>query len=594
MNNPTHHSSHWHIPSLLPTLLIIAVLCGCTNTSSTYTKLQCIDSLIEVRPDAAYDSLCQFALPDKAGRKAVMKYRMLKAKAANKLYKPLPSDTAFQNVADYYDSHGSANEKMLSQYLMGCIYRDQGDAPESLEHFMNAVACADTTAADCDCYTLSCVYGQMAEIYTVQYFFDKAIECYNAYSRYALKAGRMDAYVSGKEFAAIVICEKGDTLEYFNRMRECMQLYKDNGMPKEAATAMHPLILALLQRQEYDSAHYYMQIYEKESGLFANNIPDSSYPSASYYYFSKGLYYEGIGKLDSAEHFYRGLQKYGYNTEAYRGLLSVYAQRSNADSIHKYMKLYEFSMKKYLERRQTMAVAQANSMYDYSRLKRTVAESKYRDERQQWTFWSTLLAVVAVALHTYIRIRHYRRKKEAEIIAHKDKIAEMHNRLIAATEELKNIQSNTNDVVNDKQEEICILAAKIAKYESLHTDEERKSIVETETMHERFNGYILGQHKGRNLTHDDWDELSSFFSRSHTRLYQLLCGSHLSQQEMQASQLTFLGFSSKEAAILLNVSPQRISNLKALANEKMYGEKSAKSLYSNMTSECRDKFHHPV
>ena len=62
---------------------------------------------------------------------------------------------------------------MLSQYLLGCIYRDQGDAPESLEHFMNAVACADTTAADCDCYTLSCVYGQMAEIYTVQYFLIK-------------------------------------------------------------------------------------------------------------------------------------------------------------------------------------------------------------------------------------------------------------------------------------------------------------------------------------------------------------------------------------------------------------------------------------
>ena len=520
-----------------------------------------------------------------------MTYRMMKAKAENKLYKQLPSDSVFQQVADYYDSHGSANEKMLSQYLLGCIYRDRGDAPESLEHFMNAVACADTTAADCDYITLSSVYGQMAEIYAVQSFYDKAIECYNAYSRYSLKDGRMDVYMHGKELAAIMICEKGDTLEYLKRIRECIQLYKDNGMQKEAAAALHPLIFALLRRQEYDSAHYYMQIYEKKSGLFVNNVPDSSDHSASYYYFSKGLYHEGVGKLDSAEYFYRELHKYGYSTEAYRGLLSVYSRRANADSIYKYMNLFEISMNNFLMRSQATAIAQANSMYDYSRLQRAVAESKYRYERKQWELWSALFVAVALALYTSICIRNYRRKKEAEIIAHKNKIAEMHNRLIAATDELKNIQSNTNDAVNDKQEEIDILTAKIAKYESLHTDEERKYIQETEKMHEHFNSYILGQRKDLNLTDDDWNELSSFFNHSHTELYQLLCNSHLSQLEMQASELTFLGFSGKETALLLNVSPQRISNLKALANEKMYGEKSAKSLYSNMTSECKDKSH---
>ena len=570
------------------------VMSGCSNSDAQSLRLQRIDSLMEVNPEAAYDSLCQIEIPNNARSRTVMTYRMMKAKAENKLYKQLPSDSVFQQVADYYDSHGSANEKMLSQYLLGCIYRDRGDAPESLEHFMNAVACADTTAADCDYITLSSVYGQMAEIYAVQSFYDKAIECYNAYSRYSLKDGRINVYMHGKELAAIMICEKGDTLEYLKRIRECIQLYKDNGMQKEAAAALHPLIFALLRRQEYDSAHYYMQIYEKKSGLFVNNVPDSSDHSASYYYFSKGLYYEGVGKLDSAEYFYRELHKYGYATEACRGLLSVYSKRTNADSIYKYMNLFEISMNNFLMRSQATAIAQANSMYDYSRLQRAVAESKYRYERKQWELWSALFVAVALALYVYIRTRNYRRKKEAEIIAHKNKIAEMHNRLIAATGELKNIQSNTNDAVNDKQEEIDILTAKIAKYESLHTDEERKCIQETEKMHEHFNSYILGQRKDLNLTDDDWNELSSFFNHSHTDLYQLLCNSHLSQLEMQASELTFLGFSGKETALLLNVSPQRISNLKALANEKMYGEKSAKSLYSNMTSECKDKFHLPA
>lgn len=74
----------------------------------------------------------------------VMKFRLLKAKVQNKLYLKMPSDSTFQKVVSYYDSKGTANEKMEAHYLLGCIYRDQKDAPRAIATFLVATEFADT------------------------------------------------------------------------------------------------------------------------------------------------------------------------------------------------------------------------------------------------------------------------------------------------------------------------------------------------------------------------------------------------------------------------------------------------------------------
>ena len=126
-------------------------------------RLQAIDSLMEAHPQAAYDSLCHFdslEVPN-ASRKVAMKCRMLMAKAQNKLYLQLSADTKFQEVVDYYDSWGTDNEKMQAYYLLGCVYRDQKDAPKAMMSYKKAVECADTLSKECDYSTLSKVYGQI-------------------------------------------------------------------------------------------------------------------------------------------------------------------------------------------------------------------------------------------------------------------------------------------------------------------------------------------------------------------------------------------------------------------------------------------------
>ena len=41
------------------------------------------------------------------------------------------NDSLALRLADYFDRHGSANERLRAHYILGCVYRDMGEAQVS-------------------------------------------------------------------------------------------------------------------------------------------------------------------------------------------------------------------------------------------------------------------------------------------------------------------------------------------------------------------------------------------------------------------------------------------------------------------------------
>ena len=151
---------------------LLTLLGSCSNHRMEMSRLAYIDSLMEVNAQIAYDSSSQdsgvfLATGD---RSLEMKYRLLMAKAQNKLFLKMPSDSLFQEVVDYYDSKGTPNEKMEAQYLLGCIYRDQGESPKAMQCYQRAIDCVDSLNKESHEITLARVYGQMIHIYKKQYY----------------------------------------------------------------------------------------------------------------------------------------------------------------------------------------------------------------------------------------------------------------------------------------------------------------------------------------------------------------------------------------------------------------------------------------
>ena len=133
------------------TFMVALLFSACTSDPQTEALLQRAGSVMESHPDSAYrllDSITPFMASKPEALR--MRHMLLSTQAKNKLYLPLPSDTLFQDVVDYYDDHGTANQQLMAHYLLGCIFRDRGEAPLALQCYKEAVGKVDTLSGDCD------------------------------------------------------------------------------------------------------------------------------------------------------------------------------------------------------------------------------------------------------------------------------------------------------------------------------------------------------------------------------------------------------------------------------------------------------------
>lgn len=564
---------------------LLYILVGCTENRVQMQRLQVIDSLMEAHPQAAYDSLCRFDSLEmgNASRTVVMKQRLLMAKAQNKLYLSMPTDSIFQEVVDYYDSKGSDNEKMQAYYLMGCVFRDQKEAPKAMMSYKKAIECADTLRKECDYKVLFGIYGQMADIYRYQYLHKQSIECYKKYSYYAAKANNMASYIQGFELIASEYYALGDTLKAVEQIKKGYRQYKAHGMRQDAAQMLSTLIYVCLQRAQYQQAHYYMDIYEKESGLFDKN--NNILTGREHYYKAKGMYFLGINRIDSAEYYYRKLGRYGFRYETAQGLLAIYRICLNSDSIKKYSVLCEQEMDKILNGTQANAVVQAASLYDYSRLQQKINKEKLSKVRNKYL---AILFVFILSLVFIILVRHYKRikRKMAEELnkANKDYVM-IAQKMKKACEDLKMLQVDKEAFIQQKQEEVSSLQATLHKYKEkydlLDLADKNNALLASDVV-VRFKEMATQKRNGKKAQENDWQELRLIFQQKLPLLFEKMRTSKLSPQELKVCMLVYLTMDNTEVATLIDTTTKTVNNAKQKVNNKIFGDKSASSLYKNL------------
>jgi len=566
---------------------LLYILVGCTGNRVQMQRLQVIDSLMEAHPQAAYDSLCRFDSLEmgNASRKVVMKQRLLMAKAQNKLYLSMPTDSIFQEVVDYYDSWGTDNEKMQAYYLLGCVYRDQKDAPKAMMSYKKAIECADTLRKECDYKVLFGIYGQMADIYRYQYLHKQSIECYKKYSYYAAKANNMASYIQGFELIASEYYALGDTLKAVEQIKKGYWQYKAHGMRQDAAQMLPTLIYVCLQRAQYQQAHYYMDIYEKESGLFDKN--NNILTGREHYYKAKGMYFLGINRIDSAEYYYRKLGRYGFRYETAQGLLSVYRKHLNGDSIRKYSISCEQEMDKILNSTQADAVIQANSLYDYKRLQKQMSDMVIQEEKNKNVLLLMGFIALFFSIYVYNKYKNNLRKKEI-------RLAKLNKEYLQAVDNAQNtiadymeLKKNTTLFEQKMIKKINVLQDVIDQYEAKLENvkqSDRIIAIENSDIFLKFKNATTPKLKAILPNQNDWKALEILFKQYFPLVYAKISRTKLSTQEFHVCVLSWLKFDNREMSILLQTTTSSICNAKQKANYKLFDQNSASSLYKNLST----------
>ena len=399
-------------------LLIALLLAACGGSPEVDALLAVADSLSGVKPDSALRLLQQ----QEAGvphwsKSQRMRHALLTAKAMNKAYVPLTADSLMTVVADYYDSHGTPNEQMEAHYLLGCTYRDLGEAPAALAAYQDAIDRADTTAQDCDYIQLSKIYGQMGELFYWQNLLQSASWSYGM--------GELNAMKSRDSLLAIVYYEqkakcyydmgKPDSMEIV--IKKARKLYLQYGDTLSANTVIGPLVFLSVKNKQYEQAARFINIYGNNSRTARDTLLYQE--SWGQFKIHTGYYYLGLHRLDSAIHYLHSglaLVQNPYNvTMAFEGLYDTYKELGVSDSIVKYAEKSIQAKDSTVNTHITDQMQRVQALYNYDRfrLESDKLSMEAGKAKQKVAFLSLVLTgfvLFSVVIFT-ILIIHFLRKR---------------------------------------------------------------------------------------------------------------------------------------------------------------------------------------
>ena len=349
------------------------------------------------------------------GRRERMEALLDRADSLNRAYIPMTGglDTMLLEATKYYDRHGTPNEQMRAHYLLGCAYRDMGEAPAALQSFQDAADRADTLNRDCDYRRLMSVYGQMADLFHAQNLPTDELEASSHVQEFAYRQRDTLTFIRSIELKVRPYFLLYDTISMLSVLQQAQTLYNKYGFHQEASSIYPSIIDLYISQDSLETAKRLMDIFETKSGLF--DAQGNISAGREGYYEVKGLYYLRVHRLDSAEYYFRRLLNFDMMTDAYRGLFSVYKDRKNTDSIAKYVHLYEKALDDEQDELSTQTIHQMSSLYNYTRYQREAQQKEQEAER----FKNTLLVVCAltvilVLLFIIAYVRHRDEKRHLE------------------------------------------------------------------------------------------------------------------------------------------------------------------------------------
>ena len=578
---------------LLP--LFFLMLCCKGGDNSFDIIMVRADSLMEIDMDSApsalrmLDSMSPHVPYLSKSRR--MRYELLRAKAMNKSNVYFRSDSTMKEVAAYYSHHGTPNEKMMAYYLLGCVYRDLGEAPAALEYYQKAAACADTTAEDCDYSILNKIYAQSAIVLHSQKLIDEELDMWHKAEYCGKRAHNIRMAISAFENTVRIYYALNDYNKVMQISDSASSAYLNSGYKDKAARAIFIQIDIYLKRGDIKNAEACLHKYEKYGDIFSS--PGNVKPGLELYYYYKGLSLLASNRVDSAEYYFRKMLTGSARDEkeaAYRGLLSVYRSRRNSDSVFHYARLYCDANDSSWLRLTSSEAQRVQSLYRYTR-NRQQAELREREVselRLTIVFLSVISLIVVLELYMWHRRRSFRMKS---LLLEKNRMySELLHRSGEISRELSAALGENSRLASELEASGRRLRAELDKMQDMSsTDADWASLQKLMESDLIKNLHDQAAH-GRSAGQKDWSRLNTYVENRYPRFLSFinnLGSSSLSQNEKKVAILIKLHFLSSEISCLLDISPQNLSNIRRRLNLKLFGSSRTSELDRNIR-DCKN------
>ena len=473
----------------------------------------------------------------------------------------------------FFDDHGTPNDRLLAHYLLGRAYHDHGEAPMALECYQKAAESADTLSADCDYKQLCRVYAQMAQILYQQGLYRQELSHIDLSVKHALK---------GKDTLAALMSYEQESQAYRNLnmpdslLYICEHVYKlycKYGYPHYAARSLFYTFSTLISRKEFDKVRTYMQIYESESELF--DSLENIQKGREIYYKIKGLYYLHTNVLDSAEYYFRKElcdgKDYSNQNSAANGLAQLFRTTHQQDSAIKYA-LYAYAMlDSTFAQRATKEVERMQAIYNYTRHQEIAHQEHKKANQRTIIIWICVGIIIVICLLTFIIIRELTRKRKAA----EQKYLQSLSTIEQAQKDIAKLQTNAqiNKELISEKEQIIREQETIMK-SLLRRDSNSQSLADRKFM--ETDVYKRIEHlstKGQQPTQEEWEQIEQQIFLCYPGFKDLLSNhkSAISDKEYKTCLLIRIGIKPTNISFMLGVASSYITELRTKMLQKLFG-----------------------
>jgi len=576
--------------------ILLFLLCfasiGCEERQEYRDALSRAEALMETNPDSALvvlDSLSAYS--SDFNRHFNMQYQLQLTNARMKSGILFTTDSLTLSLINYFDSHGTDDERALAYYIYGCSLVDLGQAPEALQAYYTALESIDTTQTNCNYNLLKGIYGQMSLIFDAQNLPQDEIWALDHYIENVKRTSdSIDIYLAEYRMTApyFLLNEIDSILDI---TQDLFKSLKRIGANKDAAIIMGATIPLYLERGDLNKARESVRVYEEESGLFESNGKIAN--GYEGYYVFKGDYELAINHLDSAEMYYRKAIQYDYLPGAYKGLLGVYRKRNYADSIYHFSLLLEAAQNTLHNQMRTTAIHQMSALYNYNRSQK---EAEQEREKSRILKMSIVLVIILfvflLILLQWLYLRNQRKKKRelAKLNRRLQRAATAHSEISAELQMLKD--KDYDRIIAEKESKECALKDEIEK---LNTTINNYQQTKTKEPVDNLDAFLSSdiailitkkadsKTEKPHITDRQWSLLQSQFCKSLPAMNKAFTeGKSLSELQKKSCILILLGIPDATIRMMLDCSKSVFSDAKLHSNVKLFGQNNARSLRNNL------------
>ena len=564
--------------SLLFFLILLSMLLSCTGNKVYDQQLSKADSIMDIADDSAQIAIKMLdALKpewSKFTKAQRMRYDLLYHKAMNKAYIDFTSDSTMLAVVDYYEHHGTANDKMLAYYILGCVYRDMHEAPMALEYYNKATEQADTAAQDCDYATLCRVYSQMGFLFAKQHLphqelasLDKAVK-YAYLAKDTLNAIR---YYQNKQ-AIYASQNKLDSAIIINN--QAAKLFKQIGALKEANIAFGCNFEYYLKKKMLKEAEEAFKAYLSTNYHGNDNWKDAY----AYILYERGSYYLALGKMDSAysclKQSFEQSKSFNNLAVSTKGLAQYYALTNQPDLATKYALLSSEYNDSDLIVTKLGQLQQIQAMYDYNRNKEIANQAQIKAEQRMDAIYTIAICAILMCSVSFSVYRKRLKLRNKRIAMTQKMYIDSVQQLNVAQQELAKLhdlnENTITELVKEKEDTIQKLQSEVRKYEETNIG---RNLLELEKCLKQSAIYkklvYLENHPQEKMTKADWENLEETIEEFVYGFADLK--QKLNNKEYHICLLVKLHFSPSSISSFIGTSLSDISNSRKRMLAKICG-----------------------